>query len=390
MPPAQNSAQQLLAQNQSLRQILLQSAPRMRKNLGVATGVLGQTSRILLFNVGLVTSLQVLVTCPVTIGVQTATPSPRAPYNLINRVRLTDYDGTDRVNLSGFQLFVLNCVRSRIPYGINNSGPIVSATGSTVNGGIITNPNTPTQIGNGTISFLLDIPLAYDPEADLRGMIMAQTAVGQMYLNVDWNPSLILNGANASVDGVYNGGANSTVVMQAGIAGPSIQVWQEYLLPQVIKGLPGNGLPLPYIDLQTVYELNGNVRDNANIAVNIEKLINYPNVRSVIGGYFVYINGANVMIATDINGFRLIANGNNILRDDSLISQQIRQRNYLQGDIAPATYFVLHRSKPVETALFGNVQLGVVPNTANAGALIEWAFESFYTKGSALPGVSQN
>lgn len=383
---SQQQAQRALAANQGLRQVLLQSAPRMRKNLGVFSGVaLGQTTRILLFNTGLITSLQIAVTCPVTIGIAQATPSPRAPYNLINRLRLTDYDGTDRVNFSGFQLFVLNCVRARIPYGVNNQGPIVTAGGSAVLGGIITNPFTPVQVGNGVISFLLDIPLAYDPEADLRGMIMGQTAVGNMYLTIDWNTNLVLAGAGASVDAVYNGAPTSTVVMQAGITGPSVQVWQEYLMPQLVN----NQLPLPIIDLQTVYELQGNLRDNSNLAINTEKLLNYPNVRSVIGGYFNFINGVNNMLSTDIAQFRLIANGNNILRDDTLFSQQIRQRNYLEGDIAFGTYWYLHRSKPVETALYGNVQAGITPTVVNAGALIEFGWESFYTKGSALPGISQ-
>lgn len=389
MPPAlssQQAAQKALASNQYMRQLLLQSAPRMRKNIGITTGALGQTTRVLLFNTGLITSLQIAVSCPVTIAGQNATPSPRAPYNLINRIRLTDYDGTDRVNWSGFQLFVLNCVRSRIPYGINNQGPIVTAQGSSVLGGIIVNPSTPTVIGNGTIQFLLDVPVAYDPEADLRGMIMAQTAVGTMYLTVDWNSNLALVGANASVDAVYNGGAASVVTMQAGVAGPSIQVWQEYLMPQ---SLPGIGMPMPQIDMQTVYELNGNQRDNSNLAANAEKTLNYPNVRSVIGAYFNYINGANNMLATDLSQVRLIANGNNILRDDTLYSQQMRQRNYLEGDIAPATYFMMHRSKPIETALFGNVQVGITPIVVNNGALLEFGWESFYTKGSALPGITQ-
>lgn len=377
-----SAAQKALAQNAQLRSLLLSSAPRMRKNLGttVASGGMGSTSRILLFNVGLVTSLQISVSCPITIGTATAVPSPRAPYNLISRVRVTDYDGTDRVNWSGFQLFVINCVRSRMPYGVNNEGPQVNANGSSVLGGIMTNPSVPVAVGNGTLSFLLDIPLAYDPEADLRGTILAQTAVGTMFLTIDWASSLI---SQNNLDAVYTGAATSTVVLN-GVAGPSVQVWQEYLMPQTVQGV----LPLPQIDLQTVYELMGNIRDNANLAVASEKLVNYPNVRSVIGGYFNYLNGGS-MFSNDITQFRLIANGNNILRDDTQFSQQIRQRNYLRGDIAPGTYWYLHRSKPIETALFGNIQAGITPNTVNAGAILEIGFESFYTKGSALPGITQ-
>lgn len=382
MNTAASNAQKALLANQQLRNILLSSAPRMRKNLGVTVGALGQTTRVQIFNTGLITSIQAAVTCPVTIGVQTAVPSPRAPYNLISRVRLTDYDGTDRVNWSGFQLWVINCVRMRMPYGVNNDGPIVTAAGSTVLGGIINNPVTPTQVGNGTIQFLLDIPVAYDPEADLRGMIMGQTAVGTMYVSVDWAVNLY---SVNSLDAVYGGAATSTVIMQAGIAGPSLQLWQEYLMPQAVNGQ----LPLPTIDMQTVYELAGNVRDNANLAINSEKLANYPNVRSVIGGYFNYMNGT-VMLSTDINQFRLIANGNNILRDDTQYSQQIRQRNYLSGDIAFGTYWFLHRTKPIETALYGNIQAGITPNLVNALAMLELGYESFYTKGSALPGLTQN
>ena len=382
MSASMSNMQKALYANNQLRQQLLSSAPRMRKNLGTTTTPLGQTSRILLFNVGLGTSLQALVTCPITIGVAPAVASPRAPYNLISRVRLTDYDGTDRVNWSGFQLFVINCVRARIPYGVNNEGPIVTGQGSSVLGGIITNPFTPTQVGNGTISFLLDIPQAYDPEADLRGAMLQQTAVGTLYLTIDWNPNLLTQN---SLDAVYTGGGASTVVMQAGVTGPTVQIWQEYLLPQMV----GGRLPIPVIDLQTVYELSGNVRDNANLAVGSEKLFNYPNVRSVIGGYFNYLNG-QAMLSTDLNGIRLIANGNNILRDDSQISQLIRQRNYLEGDIALGTYWNLHRSKPIETALYGNIQAGFTPGVVNAGAIFELGYESFYTKGSALPGLTQN
>lgn len=370
---ASNSAQQALMANAQLRQILLGSAPRMRKNLGstVAAG-LGTTTRVKLFNVGLITSVQIAVTCPITIGTAIAVPSPRAPYNLISRIRLTDYDGTDRVNWSGFQLFVINCIRARIPYGYNNSNVAIA-------GGIITNPSTPTAVGNGTIQFLLDVPIAYDPESDLRGMIMAQTAVGDLYLSIDWAASLYTNG---NVDAVYDGAATTTVVLN-GVTGPTVNVWQEYLLPQQV----GGKLPLPQIDLQTVYELAGNLRYSSNLAVNQATQLNYPNVRSVIGGYFNYMSTAN-MLATDLNELDLVANGNNYLRQDTLYSQQIRQRNYLTGDIAPGTYWFLHRSKPIETALFGNVQAYITPNAVAAGQSFEIGYESFYTKGSALPGIT--
>lgn len=382
MAASQQNDPMVQAQNNaSMRAALLATAPKMRKNVQTTTSQSGLTSRIKLFNVGVITKLQLYVTAAVTIGTAIATPSPKAPYNLINRVKLTDYDGTDRINISGFQLFMINCVRTRALFGYHNT-PAAAA--------VFTNPSVPTAIGNGTISFFMDVPLAWDSEnpipqlQDLRGSILAQTAVGEMYLSIDWNPSYYANG---DVDSVYNGAPTSTVVAN-GANNITLTCWQEYLLPQAV-GNQGQ-IPLPGIDLMTVYEINGNVRSSDNLAVNTQKLINYPNVRSVVGVYANYVQ-AGTMTQGKINGFQLIANGNNILRDHSELSQLFTQRQYMlaDNDTIPGAYFFSHRDKPIETALFGNVQLGITPNTVGATPYIEIGFESFYTKGQALPGLTQ-
>src|ERR1700733_6506975 len=108
-------------QNLAMRQLLLASSPRARKNVITSTAPLGGTLRLKLFNVGVITKLMLQVNAAVTIAVAIATVSSKAPYNIIQRARLTDYDGTDRINLSGFQLFILQCVRSRSLYGYQNS-----------------------------------------------------------------------------------------------------------------------------------------------------------------------------------------------------------------------------------------------------------------------------
>lgn len=379
--PATNQALMQAQNNAAMRAALLGSAPRMRKNVMTVQAQSGQTSRLKLFNVGVITKLQLYVTVAVTIGTAVATPSPKAPWNVISRLRLTDYDGTDRINVSGFQLFILNCVRTRALFGYHNTSAVSAA---------FTNPVVPTAVGNGTISFFIDVPLAFDVEnpvvqlQDLRGAILAQTAVGEMYLSIDWFTSYYTNG---DVESLYNGAPTTTVVAN-GANNINCTLWQEYLLPQAIGS---NGMiPLPGIDLMTVYELNGNVRSSDNLAVNTEKLISYPNVRSVIGAYFNYVQ-ASTLTQGKINSFRLIANGNNVLRDHTELSQLLFQRNYMSNDVdtVPGAYFYTHREKPIETALFGNVQAGITPNTVGANPYVELMFESFYTKGQALPGLNQ-
>jgi hypothetical protein len=365
--------------NQQMRAALLATGLRQRKNLGTFTlNGLGQTTRIKLFNVGLLTRLCAFLTIPITIGTATATPSPKAPYNYLTRVRVTDFDGTDRINVSGWQLFVITCVRNRQAFGYNNSGPIFDANGSTEKSGIIINPTVPTVVSSASILYYLEIPIAFDPESDLRGGILTQTGVGEMYLSVDVNSSLILNGND---DSVYDGAGTTTVVANGSA---TMQVWQEYLFPQNV----GGQIPLPQFDLLTVYELNGSVRSSDNIAVGSEKLINYPNVRSVIGIYANYFS--NSLVSNALTQLRMIVNGNNVLLDYNNSDRLIEQRMYNFGDVAKGAYWLLHRSKPIETALLGNVQLGFTPSAAAASPYLEIAYEDFFTKGAQLPGLAQS
>ena len=373
-----NQAATAMQQNLALRQALLSSAPAMRKNLGNFTGgAPGTTTRIKLFNVGVTTRIVLDVIATVDIGVATATPSVKAPFNIINRVKLTDFDSTDRINASGYQLWQLNCVRKRKYYGYHNSA----------SSAVLSSPSMPTAVGaSQQIRFQIEIPVAFDPTSDLRGAMMTQTAVGEAYVNIDWNNVLVGNG---NADALYSGGATTTVVQSAGTSF-SVNVFQEYLLPQNI----GNGVPLPFLDLATVYEFAGAIRTADNIAAGQEKLLNYPNMRTVLGAYFNYLNNGIMNSAlTDVAKIRLIANGNNVLREYNAADKLFDQRDYMieSTDTRPGSYWELHRQKPVETALYGNMQIGFTPLTATgANTNLEIGFESFYTKGSTLPGMQQS
>lgn len=376
--PGQISSQQAAAnamqQNLLLRQQLLGSAPPMRKNLGTYAGVLGGSTRIKLFNVGVTTRILLDVTMQYDVATASVTPTNKAPYNCLNRVKLTDFDGTDRINASGFQLFMLNSVRRRMQYGFNNG----SATA------VLSSPTS----GAGTVgaarqlNFQMEIPLAFDPTADLRGALLTQTAVGEAWINLDWNPSGVSTTGDS--DSIFSSATGTLANVTF-----SVNAFQEYLLPQAI----GGQVPLPTFDLMTVYEFAGALKSTDNIAVGSEKLFNYPNVRSVIGCYLNFVNGGAMNPATtDISKFRLIANGNNVLKEYLARDKLFEQRIYMLdgSDTRPGAYFEPHRQKPIETALFGNIQYGVTPSVANAGnTAFEVGFESFYTKGSTLPGLSQ-
>lgn len=375
----QQSAQQAAQQNHAMRQALVASGVRSRKKLGTLTGNPGDTVRQKLFNVGIITKLLLDITLNVTIGTANAVQSLKGPYNFLSRVRLTDFDGTDRVNLSGFQLFVLNCKRWRTYYGTNNNA------GATA---VLSNPAYPVATGNKAIQFIMEVPVAFDPDdpivelIDLRGAIMAQTAVGEMYLNIDTNISLV--SVAGDIDSLFSGAGTTTVVNNGGF---SIVVYQDYILPQVPQGM--SQPPLPFIDLTTVYENVGNIKSSDNLAVNTAKILSYPNARSVVGAFYNYVTAGSAAMG-NTSALQLVANGNNILLDNSERSQVFNQRMMLNSDIAPGVYFNDHREHPIETALFGNIQEYITPAVVSGGnQYIEYAYESFFLKGQALPGFNQ-
>jgi hypothetical protein len=380
--PGQLSASQQQAkaiqQNMMLRQALIGSAPPMRKLLGLKGGasdggILGGTTRVKLFNVGVTTRILLDVTMTYDVVTAAMVATNKNPFNVISRIKLTDFDGTDRINCSGFQLWVWNCVRRRMNYGYNNS----SATP------VLADPSMTLTVGAArTLSFQIELPLAFDPASDLRGALLTQTAVGEAWINIDWNTVGVSSAAND--DAIFTSATGTLANVSF-----SANVFQEYLLPQAI----GGQVPLPTFDLMTVYEYTGALRSSDNIAAGSEKLFNYPNVRSVIGFYLNYINNSVMNPATtDISRVRLIVNGNNVLREYAAKDKLFEQRlHMLDGsDTRKGVLFELHRQKPIETALFGNVQLGVTPLTAAGTVNFEQGVESFYTKGSTLPGLSQS
>lgn len=363
----------VMQQNFQLRNLLLNTAPRMRKKLGVFGPFQpGEVMKQKLFNVGVGTHLDLVVSASVDWSAD-LTPSPRAPFNLLQKIRLTDYDGTDRINCSGYQLWLNRTVRQ-------NANELAGYHNSNAKSATETLPSVPTT-ADGTLRFCLTVPLAYDPESDLRGALLMQTAVGETFINLEFNSQSLTSG---DADAVYTAGTLGS----NGISDIYVTVYQNYLNPLAV----GGQVPLPMIDLQTVYELNGSLKSSDSLAVGVEKLLNYPNVRTVLGTYLEYIN-AGVMHApsADLQTLRLIANGNTVLQEWGPYDLAHLIRSQLGADLPVGSYYVSSRARPVETSQYGNVQLGFTPADVDAGnTYVGVMFEAFYAKGASLPGLTQS
>jgi hypothetical protein len=161
-------------------------------------------------------------------------------------------------------------------------------------------------------------------------------------------------------------------------------MYQEFILPQAV--LPGGGMPIPQIDLATVYELAGAFRTSDNISVGMEKMVNAPNLRSVLAMHTTYMQ-ASTLTQGKVTKLRQVVNSNAEMFNMNEADAVWYMRRYFDGDIAPGYYMFDHRSQPIETSSIGNYQYGFLIGTAGANAYLETTWETIYTKGMALPGI---
>ena len=366
--------------NAQARDYVLATAERMNQDLGTQNAQLPvanpvslanvPTLRQKLFNVGIITSIDIIVTMVVNITAA-AKLSTRAPWNVFSAIRTKDYSGDARVNAGGFQVWTNKTVRTRFPhnltFGLNAPYPD--------GGQVYPLIAAPTGVGNNQVfSYRQRIPVAYDPESDLTGAILAQNNTGELFLEADVNPTIF----GTDEEGVYSSGAGT-------INSLSVRIVQNYLAPAGT----GNAMVLPLIDLNTVYELNGTLQTNSDLATGQKKLINIPNYRTVLSMTLEYVNGGAMNPGTDVTQFDWFVGGKIPLRTYTPNDLAAIVREHLGFDLPPAVYYLSTRFKPIDTSLYGNVQIGMTPSNVSAAqpTYVRPLIESFYPKGAVLTGL---
>lgn len=361
-----------IMQNAMARQQLLQTALPIRKKVGTFTGnALGSTLRVKLLNVGLTTGIQLQVRTNVT-TTGTVVQSPIGAFALTPQVIFTDYNQIDRVNTDAYSLQALRAFkRKRID---DSWAPATIFPNSTVAPSVSALPSG--VVTNQPLSYFIDVPLAMDVEnGDLRGMSLSQAVVGEQFISIKFADTIL--GADPTKN-VYTSATTAVIVGDI-----IVDVYQEYLQPQSMDSLP-------FMDLSTIYEIKGLFNSNSDIAVNGQKLINYPNVRTVFSSLHNCFDNGTFMNGTDITSLQLLVNSSQILREDSYITKKRWMVDEVQGEIGQQCIYNSHRSAPISTAIYGNVQFALNFGTITGGAntFIQSQFESLYASGTPLPGIS--
>lgn len=363
-------------QNMMARSLLAQTGNYMTKKLQTITAPgLGQQVRVPLDRMGITTGVLLQITIPLTITA-TATPSPFAPYNLIQLLQYTDYSGLNRHNTSGYQLHALQSLKAGKFFNNAVDGAFLTNAETAIDTNIL---NVPTAISSANMTFFVYVPLCIDPVNDLRGAVLSQTIYGDHYITLQLPQNLV--GTDPYIN-PYTAGA-----MTVGAAGIQITAFQHYIMPQ--QGVAN----LPMIDLSTIYAIEGGMTDSANISNGATKYLNWPNNRAVLSALHIFNNNATggVLNGTDISEIILLVNGNTNMRELTPAVMRNHQRQLCNGDLANGVYYMPSRRQPITTQLYGNVQTQI--NFASTGvgnnSYFSSQYESTYLSGTPLPGVVQ-
>ena len=394
--PLQSPAQQAAnakQNNLNARHLILQKAVRMTQSIAVQVVTAPQSPNNVVNispqNVGLIEGFWVECWGTITnTGTSSLSLTTLNIANFLTGIMFADLNNNIRINTSGWHLNFVNSAKSRrvfgstvtlnnatIKYGANYDGP---ATGQ----GLIAAPATIASAATGVIQMLYWVPMSYS-NWDLRGGIYANIVNATMNLQLTINPNPVIAPANDTTLGIYTSvGATSGSFISA-----SVNVYQQYLDQLPISG----GRPiLPVMDLSTIYELKNTALQG--LSANQEFPVPYANFRDFLSTCFIFdqISGTNA--GTDISYIALqSANFTNIFKvDPYLLSEWARDT--IHDDFPKGGYYIDHRTKPISTIQYGNLNLIVNPSTvSSATAQLLVGFEDFaminsITSAGSLPG----
>ncbi len=325
-------------------------------------------------NVGLITGFLVKVsgTLHNSDGSKTATLSAFGASNLLSSIVFTDLTNTIRIQTTGWHLGLINSAKQplvfggayapNVPVGYGNNWTVQSAPATIAHG------------ADGSVQFYYYVPLAYSP-SDLTGAMFASAinAQASLQLTINTNP-LVDAGVDATlaVYGGSPGGWKSATTV-------TITVWQNYLdqLPRYPAGqTPPNSPYGPYIlpvtDLSNLYMLNNTAFSGLVVGQNFN--IPFANYRTFLSTTVVYDNAGVLNVGSDINNFSLLASNTTQIFQYGPQEAALFARSTFMADPPTGCYYFSHRSSPIQTINFGNINLAVNPSavTTGAGLLVAW------------------
>jgi hypothetical protein len=322
-------------------------------------------------NVGLIKRFLVVVTATIANndGALALTPTDIGLANLFSNITFIDLNNNQRINTAGWHLSFVNSIKHHKPFASGYALETDTMGGYGENYGILAFPSSIAHGATATARAVFEVPVTYSDD-DLRGGIYANVVNATMQLNLTINPAPFSAAGANSTFAVYKG--TST----AAITSLTYTVYQNYL-DQLPVGK--NGVVLPLLDLQTVYELKNT--QLGSIAANTEFPYQYSNFRDFLSTCMIYNHDTSAdsgrAAGTDINYWALqSANFTNLWKLAPL-DLALKTRQILSTDLPIGAYYSSSRRKPISSVQYGNIELILNASTATANAQLYVGLEDF-------------
>lgn len=370
-------ARAMQAQNDAAQAAILAIAQPMSQPLAAQTlsgTIPGQVVTIIPNNVGLNTKLVVEVTATLiaTAG-QTLTRTPLGIANFFSNITLTDLNNVQRVNTTGWHLYLLSSMRNRGPFGAAYANDAPAQMGSTYN--VMDAPASIDGTTAQTFRFFMEVPIAYH-DADLRGAIYAAVTSAQWRLSLTVNPNVVV--ASTVTDATlacYQSDGAGTGTLSA----VTIQVFQEYLdqLPRQ------NGNPiLPAISLAYNYLLTNTAVTGMSVGQDFP--VFYPNYRVFLSTIAIYDQNGTLNAGTDLNYLAIQVANLTYLQKWDAYRTQLDMRKLMGCDMPRGVYAFDHRRKPIDTNQYGNTSFVLNPSSVAASSQLLLGYEMLAIQSQAI------
>lgn len=353
-----------LGANMRAREYLVASAVHMSQPLPpqsvAAANVRGAVLNFTAKNVGVIKRFVIEVSgAIVQAAAETLTRTAFGAANIFSNITLTDLNNVQRINTTGWHMYMLATARRQRAYGaaFTNDSPVLQA--SNIGVAVMPTPVTTTQ----NFRFFFEVPVTYS-DVDMRGGIYASTTGANVTLQLTVNPNFVVASTGNPTTAVYISSSTDLGT----INNFTVVVYQEYLDQIPID--PRNNQPvLPLLDFGVAYMMMNTVL--TGLSANQENSIAYSNWRNFLSTMAIYDNfGTGSAVATDISYWAIqVANATNLIRWDPY-KTALETRNLIGDDFpaqqARALYYFDHRVRPINTDQFGNTLLVINPAQVQA------------------------
>lgn len=342
----------------------------------------GSVVTIQLRNVGLVKRLVLQINATVTAGATSdLTLTPLGLANLISNVTFIDLGNQTRINTTGWHLNLISSAKRRRVFGAAQVSDTPNGFGI-VNDRIMYAPSTIAAGTTAPIRFILEIPFVKNNQ-DLRGAIFGDVTNAIMQVQITLNPQMFVSNTQDATLAMYQ--SAGTDLGSLGLVG--IQANQNYL--DQLPRNPQTAAPiLPALDLGTAYLLN-NTAGGLPVA-NQDNGYAFINARAYESVAFVYDNAGVLNInGADLNYIAIVsANLTNIIRWDGQMLCLV-ERDIFGCDLPAGMHYVDFRHRPINTDVYGNMQIVINPNLVNgASATTLFGWEAYGIIGQVNQGGS--